>query len=440
MAVKVIEVELTQSFPSLAGLDATRYSHLQILVRKHRQPVGYAWVKIHSPRFLQEKYIRQAIETQLFDRLNQVALEQSLAGDLMLPFEQADREWPHVTVAICTRGRPTSLRRALESLVQLDYPAHKLDFLVVDNAPEDDETKRSVALFPECRYVQEPRPGLNWARNRAIREAMGDIIAFTDDDVEIDPLWVRALARHFENTAVMCVTGLVAPAERETPAQNLFEEYGGFGRGFERRYYTMGLQKHWPYWPVAAGIFGTGCNMAYRKAMFDETGLFDPALDVGTPTQGCGDHDMFYRTLRAGYILVYEPDAIVWHYHRRELDKLQDQLHSFGRGVYSFWTKIFLTDGKMRWRAMAFAMIWYVQWFLGRFLRLNKRFPRKLIFAEALGALQGPFAYPQSRIHARRISRIFYASDKPANEKSSVTTSHKSQAGLQTHFSEDSYS
>ena len=48
--------------------------------------------------------------------------------------------------------------------------------------------------YPQVRYVCEPRPGLNWARNRAIAEARGEIIAYTDDDVVVDRGWVRALA------------------------------------------------------------------------------------------------------------------------------------------------------------------------------------------------------------------------------------------------------
>jgi GT2 family glycosyltransferase len=299
------------------------------------------------------------------------------------------------------------LRRTLNSLVELNYPAALLDLLVVDNAPEDDATAQLVAEFPQIRYVMEPRPGLNWARNRAAREALGSIVAYTDDDVAIDPLWVQALARHFENEAVMCVTGLVVPAARETAAQNIFEEYGGFGRGFERRYYTMGMQKHWRYWPLGAGVFGTGCNMAYRKSLFAKIGDFDPALDVGTPTHGAGDHDMFYRTLRAGYVVVYEPAALIWHYHRPSYEQLRDQLYDFGCGVYAFWTKTFFSDAPMRWRTLTFAMLWYKEWFIERLLHRPKGFPRRLVLVEAMGALRGLLAYWQSRRQVRRILKQF---------------------------------
>ena len=66
-----------------------------------------------------------------------------------------------------------------------------------------------------------------------------------------------------------------------------------------------------------AGMFGTGANMAYRRSLFDKIGYFDPALDVGTATNGGGDLEMFFRVLKEGYVLVYEPRAVVRHRHRR---------------------------------------------------------------------------------------------------------------------------
>src|SRR5690606_20091262 len=81
-----------------------------------------------------------------------------------------------LTAAICTRGRPEQLGRALESLsVQRVGPS---EILVIDNAPQDDAAERTVArVCPAARYVVEPVPGLDFARNRALAEADGDIVA-----------------------------------------------------------------------------------------------------------------------------------------------------------------------------------------------------------------------------------------------------------------------
>jgi O-antigen biosynthesis protein len=88
---------------------------------------------------------------------------------------------PACTAAICTRHRTVQLRRALASLgAQSEAP---LEVLVIDNAPDSDETQRVVECeFPSVRCVREPRQGLDFARNRALTEARGEIVAFLDDD------------------------------------------------------------------------------------------------------------------------------------------------------------------------------------------------------------------------------------------------------------------
>lgn len=410
MAVKVVEIELERPIPCFKDLDLKRYSWLQILVRKNRYPIGYAWIHIRSKRFLQSEFIRFEIERQLFDELNRAELNRTLKGELATP-DPTESTQAFVTVAVCTRNRPESLERCLASVTRLEYAADRLEIVVIDNAPSDDATKKVVAKFPHIRYVIEPRPGLDWARNRAIDEAKGEIIAYTDDDVEVDSLWVQTLVSHFSNPAVMCVTGLVVPAERETEAQNLFEEYHGFGKGFELRYYTLGIREHWRSYPAGAGIFGTGANMAFRKSLFKQIGSFDEALDVGTPSHGAGDLEMFYRTVRAGYILVYEPQAIIKHYHRRDFAKLRDQIRDWGRGTYAFWTKLFLTDREMRWHILEFALSWYLRHLLKRVV-LEKSARRKLAMAEAVGALQGPFAYYLAHRQAAKIARQYRALDR----------------------------
>ena len=116
---------------------------------------------------------------------------------------------------------------------------------------------------------------------------------------------------------------------------------------------------------------------------------------------------MFYRTIRAGYVLVYEPAALIWHYHRPTYDKLRGQLYDFGRGVYAFWTKTFFSDPPMRLRTLMFADLWYGGWFIKRPLSRANKLPRRLVLAEALGALRGPLAYWQSRRQVGRIEKQF---------------------------------
>jgi O-antigen biosynthesis protein len=368
---------------------------VRALVRVGGRPAGFVLLPRGDARLRSDEKLRAEIERQIGPAVRRVRLEQRFATN-SAPASAV----PAVTVAVCTRDRPASLARTLRSLERIDYPDAALEVVVIDNASRDDATRDVVSAHPRFRCLREPRPGLDRARNLAVAEALGEIVAFTDDDVEVDPAWVRALAPHFANPAVMGVTGLVAPAVLETRAERLFEIYGGFGRGFEVRYYTPAIRRYWRFWPLGAGIYGTGCNMAFRRSFLIGASGFDPALDVGTPTWGGGDLDMFYRTLRAGHVLVYEPRALVWHHHRREEVELRRQLRGFGRGLYAFWTKTILFDRGMRMSTLEFAFRWYMKGVLGRVVR-PRGLTRSIALAQAWGAIEGPFAYLVSRRAAR---------------------------------------
>ncbi len=405
MATKVIELELTRPFPFLQYIDVAHYSKVQILVRKNNQPLGYAFIQLQEQggeHLLEEKNLRTEIERQIpfqsNDVLNLVALEY---------------DWPTLTVAVCTRGRPQSLEKTLESLIKLDYPADKIDFLLVENVPTDNMIKDVVDQFPPFRRVIEMRPGINWARNCAIKAAQGEIIAFTDDDARVDSLWAKGLARHFSDPKVGCVTGLIVPAELETEAQIMFEEYGGFGKGFEKRHYSLELArtwdykklpKSWQYFPLIAGHFGATANAALRKSIFEKTGFFDESLGPGTSSKGAGDSEMFYRIIRHNFTLIYEPQAIVWHYHRRDIPTLRRQIKSWGQGTYAFWTKAFLHDPPMRTKIIRAYPMWFFRRILWQIYRRKGKM-RQLPVAEMLGALQGTVTYFIARREADKLIR-----------------------------------
>jgi GT2 family glycosyltransferase len=306
-----------------------------------------------------------------------------------------------VTVAVCTRDRPDDLARCLDAIQALNPPPDQI--VVVDNAPSTNDTRLLVIQRPGVRYVREPRPGLDWARNRAICESTSDIVAFTDDDVVVDPLWVGALKRTFADfPEAMAVTGLVLPHELETAAQLQFEEYGGFGRGFERRVYRVD-QAHGER-AVAehggTGKFGTGANMAFRKTVFAEIGDFDPALDVGTVTNGGGDLDMFFRVLRSGHTLVYEPAALVRHRHRRDRGQLVRQIANNGIGFYSYLVRNALAQPEDAADIRRLGAWWFCAWDVKRtLLSLLQpgRIDRELSMAELAGSVRGLFRYQRAR-------------------------------------------
>jgi len=108
---------------------------------------------------------------------------------------------PRITVAICTRNRAAQLSRVLDTARRMRVPAGlSWELLIVDNGSTDAtaETARSFAPALPVRCVVETTPGLSNARNRAVAEARGDYICWTDDDVEIDEGWLAAYAEAFD--------------------------------------------------------------------------------------------------------------------------------------------------------------------------------------------------------------------------------------------------
>ncbi|MGW4804592.1 glycosyltransferase family 2 protein [Kitasatospora sp. NPDC004272] len=246
-------------------------------------------------------------------------------------------EEPVVSVVVCTHDRPDLLTRCLDSLLRTRYPY--LDAIVVDNAPADDTVRR---LLPQrygrrVRYLREPVPGLARARNRGLAAARGEICAFADDDLILDPHWLPALVAGFRAAPrTGCVTGLVLPAELDTRAQLLLERYGGYGKGFTPHDYTLSTRTGDPLYPFATGRLGTGANMAFRTAVLRAVGGFDPATSTGTPALGGEDLLAFHLVLTAGHTVSYRPDAIVWHPHRREIDTLPRQAFGLGAGFGAY--------------------------------------------------------------------------------------------------------
>ena len=258
-----------------------------------------------------------------------------------------------ITAAVCTRDRPEQLARALQSLLaQEPAPA---EILVVDNAPAGAATRALVgSRFPGVRYLAEPIPGLDFARNRALGEATQEIVAFLDDDAVAAPGWSEAIHRAFRSDPqVMVCTGRVEPLSLETAGQRLFEANGGFSRGTERIRLPEDAARplHGRPAPLIAWAMsvGCGCSYAVRRDAVRALGGFDPALGAGTICRGGDDLDLLWRALQEGRAVVYEPAALAWHEHRRELRAAQDQIVAHQRGVLAFLSKHLVSgDGRAR--------------------------------------------------------------------------------------------
>ncbi|NJR26506.1 MAG: glycosyltransferase, partial [Richelia sp. CSU_2_1] len=300
---------------------------------------------------------------------------------------------PTATVAVCTRDRPEDLRRCLDALMLM--PDDGQEYLVIDNCPATEASKELVSNYPKVRYVREDEvAGESAARNRALREAKHELVAFTDDDAVPDRNWLRSLLHNFSDPRVMCVTGLLMPLELETEAQELFERYSPYGQGFHRKVFD-GAHCN----PLVIAEVGVSGSMALRKSAIDSIGFFDEALGVGTPAKCGSDCEMFSRLLRAGYRLVYEPRAVSWHRHRRTKEELRNLLKAYGLGVYAFWTRLFVVNREYSVIQLAWWWLRYKQIpdLIASLRNQPNSMPSDLLLAQLQGCISGPMAYFASR-------------------------------------------
>ncbi len=391
MATAIVQLELKGRAATSLSVPGNHETAL-LLLRWAGRPVGQLRLPVRDHRIDPE-----TVEAALVDGVSWDFWLAWLHDSLGWDESEAHGPPPRATVAVCTRNRPVELHRCLDAISAL--PDDGQEVLVVDNNSEGSCTADVVARYPCVRYVRHTEGGLNAARNRALREARQSIVAFTDDDAFVDPGWLRAIVRNFGDPGVMCATGLTMPAELETEAQELFESYSPFGRGFRRRVFDVAETN-----PVAVGPVGAGANLAFRRSVIDCVGEFDEALDGGTPARSGGDHEMFSRILAAGYRIVYDPAALNWHRHRRTRGELRETLRGYGTGVYAMWTGALLGNHELS--VLKQALVWLRHGQIPELFRSlrprSRRVPLSLVAAELRGCLGGPRAYLRSRRILRR--------------------------------------
>jgi glycosyltransferase involved in cell wall biosynthesis len=299
-----------------------------------------------------------------------------------------------VSIVICTRNRSSQLEHCLEQLKnQQCLPA---EIIVVDNAPSDASTRIVVEKYPGIIYCEEPRPGLDIARNAGARLAKATIVAYIDDDVLVHPLWSFRTWEAFSSKEVNAITGLVIAAVLDTEAQQIFEKFWSFNRGYQdkiydNKYFERHLKEGPPVWEI-----GAGANMAFRKSLFEEVGYFDERLDVGAA--GCsGDSEMWYRILANGGTILYTPRSVVYHEHRKELRQLHKQLFNYMRGFAA--AALIQQDQNQHagYRKRLFRSVPkdYLNMMIGAFPRYS--FQNRTLFSEICGVISGILFYYKNK-------------------------------------------
>jgi GT2 family glycosyltransferase len=237
---------------------------------------------------------------------------------------------PRISVVVPTYNRLDVLPRVLDALEAQTISPGEFDVIVVDDGSSDGTASFLEGYRPRFRFrgLSQANSGPAGARNRGVREAAGEIIAFLGDDTVPEP---EFLARHDEAHRArpgrkVAVLGYTTwPRERRvTPFLHHINEYGlQFG------YELIRDPESVPF-----NFFYTS-NISLPRTALIAHGSFDTTF----PDAAWEDIELSYRLSRSGYVIVYEPRAIVRHHHDITFASFRRRQERSGRAAAIFYRK-----------------------------------------------------------------------------------------------------
>jgi glycosyltransferase involved in cell wall biosynthesis len=243
-----------------------------------------------------------------------------------------------VSVIIATKDRRESLLRTLRSLQ--DQTLADFEIIVVDNAA-DPHVAQAIEDFNETarikvRYIAHDSGGISGARNVASQCATSDLLAFTDDDLTFDPMWLSSHIDKFTEHAEMAAAGGHAIPFWEQPPPEWLLDYIGDSKSFP----VLALIRLSDNFSISSDNIFFGCNMVIRREVLAECGGFQPSY-VDGETVGSSEWGIVLRLQKAGRMIGYNPDAIVYHHipaHRMTVDYICKWAWHAGAGeMYERW-------------------------------------------------------------------------------------------------------
>lgn len=226
-----------------------------------------------------------------------------------------------ITAIVCAYNEASVLAPCLHSLLAQTRPADEI--LVVNNASTDD-TARVAGAVPGVRVIDEPRKGLVVARERARREARGDLLLYLDADCRAPLCWIERVERRFARyPAVVGVTG---------PYR--FYDWDLMGRSLLRAYdVVVAPPTHFAvHWALGIGAVFYGGNFGVRRSALERIGGFDQSIEFH------GEDTNLGRRLTPHGAIQIAGSCWVWTSARRY--KAMGRGAVFGLYVRNFWSEI----------------------------------------------------------------------------------------------------
>jgi GT2 family glycosyltransferase len=252
---------------------------------------------------------------------------------------------PSVSIIIVNWNGRDYLRPCLDSLRQQTYRAFEV--ILVDNGSTDDSIALIREEYPEVRLVQSAHNGgFIWGNELGLRVARGEWIALLNNDTVADPRWLAALLDAARPADVAGATGKVYALD--DPGAVIF---------------TLPLidpltaRARWTNaaYPRGEVHYLSGNNLIVKRAVIEEVGFFDPAYySYYEETDWCA------RMIRAGYRLIYTPDAAIRHKqlgstsletnrYYMERNRLRFALKNFDPAFLALFVPLYFADLLRRW-------------------------------------------------------------------------------------------
>lgn len=200
-----------------------------------------------------------------------------------------------VSVIVPVYNGEKTIKGCIQSLMGLRYPRENVEFIVVNNASNDRTAQILDSYKGGIRILYEQKRGAAAARNKGLLNARGRLIAFTDADCMADKEWLTNILLPLSDRSIGVVGGKILSRR---PC-NRIELFGERIHDHDRA-----INEFNPPYAITM-------NWASRLSVFEEVGLFDERFLRGQ------DDDLSHRIFLAGYKLIYQPEAIIYHKNER---------------------------------------------------------------------------------------------------------------------------
>jgi hypothetical protein len=275
---------------------------------------------------------------------------------------------PCLSLIICSRNRASSLDKALQAIHPEEMLAVDGELILVDNNSTDTtsivmQAYRDSVPFPVT-VVSEPEAGLGRARNRGLKHARGEVIAFTDDDCYLQTGYLLKAAEVFDDDRFQYCGGRILLHDPEDAMVAV---------DYRKKFKLIPARSFVPAGEIQ------GASMIVRRDVFDVTGPFDPELGAGREFR-CEDAEFIARASMHGFSGAHVPELVVYHHHGRKAADVPAHVQGnhFARGAYYA-----IMLGRRQWK---YLFRWLLQYLLPRPSTVRKFGYFKRFYYEVLGA------------------------------------------------------